>query len=99
MVAARKSVGSDKLVGAATIVTRRKPTDVDASEPPATRRRKTTTKAFIPYEIILSIPTDKEALAYVSSYPESINKSTKLMARFGWVFGNPPTRAIFFFFF
>ncbi len=39
-------------------------------------RRETTTEAFIPKEIILSILTDEEALAYVSCYPENIKKST-----------------------
>ena len=81
MAASLKSVGSDKLVGAASIVTRHKPTDVDLEEPPVTRK-KTTTEAFIPKEIILSIPTDEEAFAYVSCYPESIKKSTTLMARY-----------------
>ena len=85
MATSLKSVGSDKLVAAASIVTRRKPTDFDleASESLAQKRRKkTTTEALVSREILLSIPTDEEALAYINRNTENVKKSTTLMARY-----------------
>ena len=45
-------------------------------------KRKTTTEAFQRQPLILVIPSDEQALAYVRKHPVAIKQSTNLMARY-----------------
>ena len=49
---------------------------------PAPTKRKTTTEAVQFKPVILIIPSDEQALAYVQKHPNAIKGSTTMMARY-----------------